>query len=130
LGDWLGVVATVLWDSVTDLLGRIAGYRDRVWTNWYRRPLALEILTLAYMREQLNAHSLDSSYPAGTLVGFAPPPRKTRSTPSFSIAGISRKSLMATASTNTCRGVSATLRQGAPRSRDELCTDWQQRLCQ
>jgi tetratricopeptide (TPR) repeat protein len=73
LGDWLGVVATVLWDSVTDLLGRIAGYRDRVWTNWYRRPLPLEILTLAYMREQLNAHNLDSSYPAGTLVGFQPP---------------------------------------------------------
>jgi tetratricopeptide (TPR) repeat protein len=73
LGDWLGVVATVLWDSVTDLLGRIAGYRDRVWTNWYRRPLALEVLTLAYMREQLNAHNLDSSYPAGTLVGFQPP---------------------------------------------------------
>ena len=36
----------------------------------------------------------------------APPRRKTRSTTLFAIAYISRKSLMATASTNTRRGVS------------------------
>ncbi|MDT5075932.1 MAG: hypothetical protein QOJ80_569 [Mycobacterium sp.] len=72
LGDVLGEVATVLMNGITQLLGRIAGYRGRVWTNWYRRPLALEVLTLAYMREQLNAHNLDNSYPAGTLVGFQP----------------------------------------------------------
>lgn len=36
----------------------------------------------------------------------APPPRKTRSTTSSAIAAISRKSLMATATSNTCRGVS------------------------
>ena len=72
LGELLGVVATVVMDSVTHLLGWIAGYRGRVWTNWYRRPLALEVQTLAYMREQLNAHNLVSSYPAGTLVGFQP----------------------------------------------------------
>ena len=82
LGEVLGVVATVLMDSATQLLGRIAGYRGRVWTNWYRRPLALEVLTLAYMREQLNAHNLDTSYPAGTLVAFQrqglkPPPGVT-----------------------------------------------------
>ena len=76
LGEVLGVVATVLMDRATQLLGRIAGYRDAVWTNWYRRPLALEVLTLAYMREQLNAHNLDTSYPAGTLVGFQPPGQK------------------------------------------------------
>jgi tetratricopeptide (TPR) repeat protein len=79
LGELLGVVATVVMDSVTGLLGWIAGYRDRVWTNWYHRPLALKVQTLAYMREQLNAHNLVSSYPAGTLVGFQrrgqePPP--------------------------------------------------------
>ncbi len=73
LGELLGVAATVLMDSVTQLVGRIAGYRGRVWTNWYRRPLPLEILTLAYMREQLNAHNLDNNYPAGTLVGFQRP---------------------------------------------------------
>jgi tetratricopeptide (TPR) repeat protein len=72
LGRLLGMVATTLMDTLTDLVGRIAGYRGKVWTDWYRRPLALEILTLAYMREQLNAHNLDSSYPAGTLVGFQP----------------------------------------------------------
>ena len=70
LGKLLGVVATVLMNRVTQLLGRIAGYRGRVWTNWYHRPLALQVLTLAYMRDRLNAHNLDSSYPAGTLVGF------------------------------------------------------------
>jgi tetratricopeptide (TPR) repeat protein len=82
LGELLGVVATVVMDSITGLLGRIAGYRDRVWTNWYYRPLALKVLTLAYMREQLNAENLGSSYPAGTLVGFQrrgqePPPGVT-----------------------------------------------------
>lgn len=72
LGKLLGILATTLMDTLTDLVGWVAGYRGKVWTNWYRRPLALEVLTLAYMREQLNAHNLDSSYPAGTLVGFQP----------------------------------------------------------
>ena len=76
LGELLGAVATVSMDSVTHLWGRIGGYRDRVWTNWYRRRLALSVLTLAYMRERLNAHNLGSSYPAGTLVGFQPPGQK------------------------------------------------------
>jgi tetratricopeptide (TPR) repeat protein len=77
-GDVLGHVATVLMDGITELLGRIAGYRGRVWTTWYRRPLAPAILTIAYMREQLNAHNLNSTYSAGILVGFQcpgqPPP--------------------------------------------------------
>jgi tetratricopeptide (TPR) repeat protein len=73
LGELLGEIATVLMDSATQLVGRIAGYRGRVWTTWYRRPLPLEILTLAYMRERLNAHNLDNNYPAGTLVGFQRP---------------------------------------------------------
>jgi tetratricopeptide (TPR) repeat protein len=73
LGKLLGVAATVLMDSITQLVGRIAGYRARVWTDWYHRPLPLEILTLAYMRERLNAHNLDNNYPAGTLVGFQRP---------------------------------------------------------
>jgi tetratricopeptide (TPR) repeat protein len=73
LGEFLGAIATTLTDTLTSLVGRIAGYRGKVWTDWYRRPLPLEILTLAYMREQLNAHNLESSYPAGALVGFQPP---------------------------------------------------------
>ena len=60
----------------TNLYGWFAGYRDRVWTNWYRRPLGSGVLTLAYMRERLNAHNLGTSYPAGTLVGFQPPGQK------------------------------------------------------
>ena len=72
LGELLGVVATVAMDSTTRLWGWIGGYRDKVWTNWYRRPTVLGVLTLANMRERLNAHNLGSSYPAGTLVGFQP----------------------------------------------------------
>ena len=82
LGESLGVVAAVLLNSLTHLVGWIAGYRDKVWTNWYRRPLVQGVLTLAYMRERLNSHNLGSSYPAGTLVGFqrpgqVPPPGVT-----------------------------------------------------
>ncbi|MEM7033476.1 MAG: peroxidase family protein [Chloroflexota bacterium] len=73
IGTIGGIVATVFMDTVTHLWGRIAGYRDAVWTNWYRRPLLLGILTLAHMREQLNEHNLKNTYPAGTLTGFALP---------------------------------------------------------
>jgi hypothetical protein len=72
LGNALGVIASILMDGVTQLLGKLAGYRDEVWTNWYRRPLTLGILTLAYMREQLNDHNLIDTYPEGTLAGFQP----------------------------------------------------------
>ena len=70
LGDDLGTVITELMNTTTLLWGRIIGYRDAVWTNWYRRPLTFAILTLAYMREQLNAHNLKTCYPPGTLTGF------------------------------------------------------------
>src|SRR5262249_16875528 len=56
----------------TSLYGRFAGYRDRVWTNWYHRPQFFAILTLAYMRERLNARNLGTSYPPERLVGFQP----------------------------------------------------------
>ncbi len=72
IGDFLGEVITVVMHIVTNLWGRIAGYRDAVWTNWYRRSEMLGILTLAYMRDQLNAHNLGSSYPQGALTGFQP----------------------------------------------------------
>jgi tetratricopeptide (TPR) repeat protein len=82
LGNGLGGVATVLMHTATQLWGRLAGYRDAVWTNWYRRSLTFAILTLAYMREQLNARNLGTSYPHGTLTGFqregqTPPPGVT-----------------------------------------------------
>ena len=70
VGEALGVLSTLAVESATHLYGRFAGYRDAVWTNWYRRPQFLAILTLAYMRERLNAHNLGTSYPPGRLVGF------------------------------------------------------------
>ncbi len=69
-GEVLGAVFTVLMNWLTDRVGRRFGYRAKVWTNWYGRPLPLEVLTLAYMRERLNAHNLYNSYPADTLVAF------------------------------------------------------------
>jgi tetratricopeptide (TPR) repeat protein len=72
LGNTLGSLATFLMEMLTHLCGMIAGYRDRVWTNWYRRRLTLGILTLAYMRERLNKHNLKNTYPAGVLTGFLP----------------------------------------------------------
>jgi hypothetical protein len=73
IGNALGAVATVIVEAVTQLWGWLAGYRDRIWTNWYHRPVALAVLTLAYMREKLNAHNLGTSYPPGSLVGFQTP---------------------------------------------------------
>jgi hypothetical protein len=70
IGDALGVVGTVVVNVVTHVYGWFAGYRDAIWTNWYNRPQFLAILTLAYMRERLNANNLGTSYPPGRLVGF------------------------------------------------------------
>ncbi len=59
-------------DGLTHLWGGLAGYRDRVWTNWYRRRITLGILTLAYMRDKLNKNNLKDTYPKGSLIGFQP----------------------------------------------------------
>lgn len=72
LGNGVGAVSTAFMDVVTKGWGKIAGYTSRVWTNWYRRPLFLGILTLAYMREKMNARNLKSTYPKGSLVAFQP----------------------------------------------------------
>ncbi|MFZ2649313.1 MAG: peroxidase family protein [Burkholderiaceae bacterium] len=72
LGDALGSASASTMHTTTQLWGRFVGYRDAVWTNWYRRSLTLAILTLAYMRDQLNARNLKSSYPAGSLTAFQP----------------------------------------------------------
>ena len=63
LGNVLGVVATASVNGITHAWGRFAGYRDAVWTNWYRRGTTLGVVTLAYMRELLNAHNLVTTYP-------------------------------------------------------------------
>lgn len=72
IGNTFGAIVSVLMDGLTHLWGGIAGYRDKVWTNWYRRPITLGILTLAYMRDKLNANNLKTTYPKGSLIGFQP----------------------------------------------------------
>ncbi len=69
-GNAIGSVATALMEGITRIHGNLFGYQDRVWTNWYRRPLLRGILTLAYMREKLNKNNLRTAYPADALVGF------------------------------------------------------------
>ena len=73
LGNLTGAIASTAMTLATRLWGKLAGYRDEIWTNWYRRPYLLGILTLAYMREQLNKNNLKSTYPQGTLIGFQQP---------------------------------------------------------
>ena len=72
IGNVTGAAASLAMSVVTQVLGSLAGYRDEVWTNWYRRPYLVGILTLAYMREQLNKHNLRSTYPPDALIGFQP----------------------------------------------------------
>ncbi len=69
-GNAIGSFSSGILAITTIIWGRLVGYRDNIWTNWYRRPLMFGILTLAYMREKLNKHNLKSTYPAGKLVGF------------------------------------------------------------
>jgi hypothetical protein len=73
VGKPFGTAVTIGFGGLIQAWGRVAGYRDEVWTNWYRRRLSLGILTLAYMRERLNAHNLRSTYPRGSLTGFQEP---------------------------------------------------------
>jgi hypothetical protein len=70
LGSAAGEAITQFMAGSTELVGRIVGYRDEVWTNWYRRNAVMAILTLAYMRNRLNARNLFTTYPTGRLVGF------------------------------------------------------------
>jgi hypothetical protein len=70
LGDALGAGLTVVMNWVIEWVGRNFGYRGKVWTNWYHHGWMVGVLILAYIREQLNAHNLISTYPRGTLIGF------------------------------------------------------------
>jgi hypothetical protein len=92
----------------------------------YATELANSEVSVYTLMKLLGHESMATSqrYVAGAAAKPAPPPRKTRSTASSAIADIGRKSLMAAASTTPVEESAATLRQGAPRSRCELCTDW------
>ena len=70
IGNASGKVMTAAMNGTTRLWGSIAGYRDRVWTNWYRRSITLGILTLAYMREQLNKKNLKTPILKERSLGF------------------------------------------------------------
>ena len=79
VGSTLGVLVTLVVDGATWSWGTLAGYRGKIWTNWYRRGVTLGILTLAYMRDRLNKNNLINTYPEGSLTGFQksgqqPPP--------------------------------------------------------
>jgi hypothetical protein len=79
LGNGLGAVAAGVMKLTTECWGKAVGYRDQVWTNWYRRPLFFAVLTLAYMRDKLNRENLRDAYPPNTRTGFhteppEPPP--------------------------------------------------------
>ena len=52
IGDYTGHFLTKIMEFLGYITGTLLGYRDKVWTNWYRRPFILAILTLAYMREK------------------------------------------------------------------------------
>lgn len=82
IGTALGAIVTFVMDAVTEVWGELAGYKGRVWTNWYRRSLVKSVLTLAYMRDRLNKNNLINTYPPGFLTGFqqtgqTPPPGVT-----------------------------------------------------
>ena len=68
--DTPGVVATIVMDLLIQGVGRTMGYRDAVWTNWYRRKYLVAILTLGYMREKLDKNNLKTTYPEGALVAY------------------------------------------------------------
>ena len=70
LGNGAGIIASVSMNALSTMVGKVLGYRGEVWTNWYRRRFVLAILTLAYMREQLNKNNLKTTYPSGNLTGF------------------------------------------------------------
>jgi hypothetical protein len=70
LGSGLGFIGATLFGLLTRVHGRLTGYHDEVWTNWYRRSLFRGILTLAYMRDELNRKRLRDAYPKGSLTAF------------------------------------------------------------
>jgi hypothetical protein len=70
VGHAVGTVGGAIMNGLIRLVGR--HYRGEVWTNWYRKSLYRGILTLGYMREQLNRDNLRSTYPGGSRVAFQP----------------------------------------------------------
>jgi hypothetical protein len=72
IGNVFGGIITFVMELVTAVWGRLAGFHGRVWTNWYHRTGPMAVLTLAHMRNRLNAAHLTPVYPEGTRVAFQP----------------------------------------------------------
>ncbi|MDZ7727038.1 MAG: peroxidase family protein [Dehalococcoidia bacterium] len=72
-GDALGACITAGVEAAIRVTGRVGGYRDDVWTNWYRKRTFIGVLTLGYMRTLLNKNNLLNTYPKGTRIGFVEP---------------------------------------------------------
>jgi len=71
-GDVIGRVLGRVSHIIVHAYGSFAGYQDTIWTNWYRHGRLRALLTLVYMRDQLNRHNLIVSYPRNELIGFQP----------------------------------------------------------
>ena len=77
LGQAAGAIGSFVLHRLTDFLGR-RGTNDVVWTNWHSSgkglpaPVAkvVQILKLAYMREQLFANNLVRPYPTDAKTAF------------------------------------------------------------
>src|SRR6185437_6901653 len=68
-GRVTGMAAAAVMGAATRVAG-LLGDSDEVWTNWYRKPLALAVATLGYMRERLDTRNLLDPYPKGDLTAF------------------------------------------------------------
>jgi len=66
---FLSIFGTLFFHIATTIVGWF-GNNGRVWTRWYHRPKLIAILTLANMRDRLNAHNLKPGYPKGAKTGF------------------------------------------------------------
>ncbi len=63
---------TLAFEGAIELSGRLLGYRGKIWTTWYHRPVPLNTLIIGYMRKTLSAKNSRHTYPVGALTGFAP----------------------------------------------------------
>ncbi|WNG30170.1 peroxidase [Cystobacter fuscus] len=70
IGRWSGKTLDLLKDIGLKAFGRHLSISDEVWTNWYRKPTFMAILTLAYMRERLSRNNLEDTYPEGERTAF------------------------------------------------------------
>jgi len=68
-----GAVAGVITDALVQFVGKVIGYRGKLWTNWSTRWYLVGTYTLAYLRVVLTKNNLKNPYPKGTLIGFQPP---------------------------------------------------------